>query len=167
MNTPFLNRSTSPNEIRKIFQWIRTKITEALGTMAYQNHDNVNIDGGSIEGTDIDVSGATLTLADNQVDADKIGTTETDTSKVLKPDGAGGVQFGAVNTEITDLTTTETDTDLVLKPDGLGGVEWGASSGVMDIITAKKTMRVWDGTAEVNEDFDVPLTDGNGNILIA
>jgi hypothetical protein len=60
-----------------------------------------------------------------------IPTAETDTSKRLAPDGAGGVEWGTGGSvsEILDIPTAETDTTLRLAPDGAGGVEWAAPTG--------------------------------------
>jgi len=89
----FLTKSTSAVLTRRNFQKILTDMAREFGTMATQDADSVAITGGSITGTDIDVTGQTLTLDDDQIDVDKIGTSETDTSLVLSPDGAGGVEF--------------------------------------------------------------------------
>jgi len=43
-----------------------------LGSIATQDADNVNLEGGSITGTDIDISGATFTVANNQISGDAI-----------------------------------------------------------------------------------------------
>lgn len=131
-----LNNVKSWNEVSKVLRALYTNTLEKFGTMALQDADNVNISGGAISGTDVDVSAATLSLADDQIDVDKIGTTETDTEKVLAPDGSGGV-------------------------------EWIENRGGGDIVTVKETLRLWDGAAEYNEDFDMPLSDGDGNILVA
>ena len=93
----FLTTVRSWNEVSQALRRIKTKLTDKLGTMATQDKNDVDITGGTIAGTDIDVSSATLTLADNQIDVDKVGTTEGDTTKVLKPDGFGGVGWGAVS----------------------------------------------------------------------
>jgi hypothetical protein len=93
LSTPFRTNPKSWDEVRRILATIKSKITDALGSMATQNADSVAITGGSIAGTDVDVSAATLTLADDQIDLDYIGTSETDTSKVVVPDGSGGLEF--------------------------------------------------------------------------
>jgi hypothetical protein len=52
-----------------------------LGDLATQDSNNVNLDGGSISGTDVDVSGATFTVANDQISGDAInGGTATPTT---------------------------------------------------------------------------------------
>jgi hypothetical protein len=52
-----------------------------LGTISTQDANNVNLDGGSISGTDVDVSGATFTVANDQISGDAInGGTATPTA---------------------------------------------------------------------------------------
>lgn len=89
--------------------------------------DDVNVDG------DLSVTGS---IPDHDVIAEHT-TTETDTDKVLKPDGAGGVEWDDEYTYtledhdiVTKHTTTENDTDKVLKPNGTGGVIFGTVSGI-------------------------------------
>lgn len=135
LNIDILTKSKSAVDIRRIFQHIQTKLIDTLGSMALQDKDNVDIIGGTIEGTDIDVTGQTLTLDDQQIDTAKIGTSETDTSKVLVPDGIGGVEF-AVN-----------------------------SGDGQEPVTVERTLRLWDGSAEYNEDWDLVLTDSSGNVI--
>jgi hypothetical protein len=56
-------------------------------------------------------------------------TSEVDTSKVLKPNGSGGVGWQASSGgTIETLTTTETTADKFLRPDTAGGVRWNAFS---------------------------------------
>ena len=85
--------------------------------MAQQDSDDVNISGGAISGVDIDMSGQTLTLDDDQIDIDKIGTTELDTGKVLIPDGAGGVEWGSSAANF-DKIVTENDSTIVVDNSG-------------------------------------------------
>lgn len=111
LSTTFVVNEGDQTAIRQALLKIRKSVS-GLGTMASQNSDAVDITGGTISGTDItvgagktlDVSAGTLTLADNQIDADKIGTTETDTTLALKPDGAGGVIWGGVSIAHGDTT---------------------------------------------------------------
>ena len=103
LSRTFVAKGDDPIAIRQALLKIR-QATKDLGTMASQNSDAVDITGGTIVGTDItvgagktlDVSAGTLTLLDNQIDVDKIGTTDTDTTKVLQPDGLGGIVVNAM-----------------------------------------------------------------------
>ena len=101
---------------RRFCQRLTSRITSALGTMSTQDADSVAITGGTIAGCDIDVSANTLTLADDQIDVDKIGTTELSTAQVLAPDGAGGVEWSAQ--DATQVSNWPTFLALV----GVGGI---------------------------------------------
>lgn len=96
--TRFRTNPKTWEEIRRILQRIQTYITDTLGTMSTQDADNVSITGGSIAGADIDVTGKDLTLDDKQVDLAKVGTSETDATKAVVPDGSGGLSFGEPGT---------------------------------------------------------------------
>jgi len=47
------------DEVRAVLQQIQTNIFQAFGDMVWQNHDAVNIDGGTIDGTTIGATSAT------------------------------------------------------------------------------------------------------------
>lgn len=91
-NLHLLNKSNSPQEIRRIFQRIQTKGFNVMGTMAKQDADAVAITGGTIVGTDINISGTTFTTDDNQISLENsIGTSDNTTTNVVVPDGVGGL----------------------------------------------------------------------------
>ena len=115
---PILADGKDQVRVRQIFMNIKQRIINALGSMAFQNKDAVDITGGAIdgvtidnatidtvtidnatidsstiEGSDVDVTGQTLSLDNKQIDTAKIGTTVIDTDKMLAPDGSGGVEF--------------------------------------------------------------------------
>ena len=112
----FVAKADDPIALRQALLRIR-QATGNLGTMASQNADNVAIIGGTISGTDItvgagktlDVSAGTFTLADKQVDISKIGTAETVTANFLKPDGTGGVAWGAVGNLSGNIVSRSAD----------------------------------------------------------
>jgi hypothetical protein len=96
-NRPFLTNVKTLKEVRQALERMKKWVIDTLGTMSTQDADSVAITGGTIAGTDVDVTGQTLTLDDKQIDTAKIGTSETVTSKILQPDGAGGVVFNAAS----------------------------------------------------------------------
>lgn len=116
LSRTFVAKGDDPIAIRQALLKIR-QATKDLGTMAAQNSDAVDITGGTIVGTDItvgagktlDVSDGTFTLADKQVDISKIGTAETVTANVLRPDGSGGVAWGAVGNSSGNIVSRPAD----------------------------------------------------------
>ena len=82
-----------------------------LGTIATQNANNVNITGGTI-----DISGGTLTLADNQINGDKVSGGTIDSANLLG--GAGNTISGY---DITVGSGKTLDVDGVLDVDGAAG----------------------------------------------
>lgn len=93
----------------------RTNLGLVIGTdVAAGTHASTHEDGGA-----------------DELEITALATAETDTTKVLSPDGAGGVAWAtnAGAADILDLPTAETDDTLVLAPDGAGGVEFRAEAG--------------------------------------
>jgi len=88
----FAIKTGTPIEIRQTFQRVLYKLARGLGNMSLQNKEAVNIIGGTISGTDIDVRGATLLLDDNQVALDWVASDSNDINKVITPDGSGGLR---------------------------------------------------------------------------
>ena len=82
-----------------------------LGTIATQDANNVNITGGTI-----DISGGTLTLADNQINGDKVSGGTIDSANLLG--GAGNTISGY---DITVGSGKTLDVDGVLDVDGAAG----------------------------------------------
>ena len=84
------------DEVRQTLARIYKLIGGGIGNMASQDSNAVAISGGTIAGANVNMTGKTLTLDAKQIDVAKVGTSETATTKFLKPDGAGGVEFGTV-----------------------------------------------------------------------
>ena len=114
----FRNAPQSWHEVRQSLQRLYGNITKLLGSISKQDADDVTITGGDISGTDIDVSENTLTLADDQIDVEYIGTTETATNISLVPDGAGGVTWAPTNDAGADGNNWNTFLALI----GAGGI---------------------------------------------
>jgi len=80
-----------------------------------------------------------------QIDALHLVTTEMTTTKVLMPDGAGGVVWGTGGGggAVEDLTTVQMIDTVILRPDGAGGVVWsstmelGAAASLVDFPRAQ------------------------------
>jgi hypothetical protein len=118
----FRTNPKSWEEVRRVLQRIKTKVTDLLGTMSTQNADSVSITGGEISGSDVDVTGQSLALDDKQVNLSKIGTAETDTTKAAVPDGTGGIAFtdaGTVHDRLHGI-------DSALDHEGVEGATEGA-----------------------------------------
>lgn len=113
--TSFRTNPKTWEEIRRILQRIRTQITDTLGTMSKQNSNNVSITGGTISGSDIDLRGKTLMIDDQQIALPAIGTEESDTTKVVIPDGEGGLGFsepGAFHDRLHDFDSPDDHTGI-------------------------------------------------------
>ena len=157
-----LTKSTSPIEIRRIFQQILTKTLRELGSMAKQNSDAVSITGGTMSGVPLDL--------------DDLFTDEMDTFKVLKPDGAGSVAWGTadggagVDRVVEDgETRTIADTFCLtvieyIDADGTG--EWAIEGdAVIDIYDIVRTADV--GDERVCLDGEVFRIKNNSSLVVA
>jgi hypothetical protein len=75
-----------------------------------------------------------------------LGTAELDTTKVLAPDGTGGLTWILPPSAplVESLPTAEMDDTLVLAPDGAGGVEFRAEAGAVGNIESLPTAEMDD-----------------------
>lgn len=170
-----LTKSTSPVEIRRIFQQLYTKTLNELGSMAKQDADDVAITGGSIEGTDIDITGTTFTHGDKQIGVNGLSTTETSTALVLKPDGAGGVvwgwasSIGSARVALDGEVKTLPDTYCLVLIDYIDGDDTGEwvleGDAVIEILSSETWKNVGDKRIAGNGDLRV-LRDGSSLVVI-
>lgn len=91
----------------------------------------------------------------DELSVEDLATAATDTSYALKPDGAGGLAFGAVSTvavlgDLTDVTVSGSETDgQILTSDGLGGFAFEDAAAVPASVCV-----IFD-TPEVDDEIDI------------
>jgi hypothetical protein len=97
-----------------------------LGSISTQAADNVNIDGGAVDGVTLGTNSAvTEAQIDNvNINGNAIVSTNTDGNLSLTPNGTGNLVLDGLNWPQADGTA-----DYVLKTDGSGQLAWAAQSG--------------------------------------
>jgi hypothetical protein len=97
-----------------------------LGSISTQAADNVNIDGGAVDGVTLGTNAAvTEAQIDNvNIDGNAIVSSDTDGNLSLTPNGTGNLVLDGLNWPQADG-----DPDYVLKTDGSGQLSWTAQSG--------------------------------------
>lgn len=130
--------------------------TLALGTIATQASSNVSITGGSISGADVNVSGKTLTLDDNQISGNKVdGGTISNFASTGIDDNASSNAMTILSSGFVGVNTTTPFTNFVVN--GLIGIEGTAefrmdrylSPGVLTSLasTTNGRISVFNGTS--------------------
>jgi len=97
-----------------------------LGSISTQAADNVNIDGGAVDGVTLGTNSAvTEAQIDNvNINGNAIVSTNTDGNLSLTPNGTGNLVLDGLNWPQADGTA-----DYVLKTNGSGQLSWTAQSG--------------------------------------